>query len=219
MLSPVQQSMVFHHIYSPKSSVTVEQTIFSIKSKLDIEIFEKAWQKLLDRHESLRTSYHWEGLEEAVQIVHKDLKIPFQVLDWTNFSKSEGLQKLEQLIEEDRKKGFDLSKPPLMRILVIKQEEYAYDVVWTHHHLQLDGWCNSILFKELGQCYEALCVDEKITFGHVYSFKDYIDWLRRQDKKKAEQFWRTELDGFKTPIRFNNIFPAKIQISYLLLEM
>ncbi len=209
MLSPVQQSMVFHHIYSPKSSVTVEQTIFSIKSKLDIEIFEKAWQKLLDRHESLRTSYHWEGLEEAVQIVHKDLKIPFQVLDWTNFSKSEGLQKLEQLIEEDRKKGFDLSKPPLMRILVIKQEEYAYDVVWTHHHLQLDGWCNSILFKELGQCYEALCVDEKITFGHVYSFKDYIDWLRRQDKKKAEQFWRTELDGFKTPIRFNNIFPAK----------
>ena len=44
MLSPVQQSMVFHHIYSPKSSVTVEQTIFSIKSKLDMEIFEKVWQ-------------------------------------------------------------------------------------------------------------------------------------------------------------------------------
>ena len=60
--------------------------------------------KLLDRHESLRTSYHWEGLEEPVQIVHKNIKIPFQVLDWTNFSKSEGLQNLEQLIEEDRKK-------------------------------------------------------------------------------------------------------------------
>ncbi|MEK3889669.1 amino acid adenylation domain-containing protein [Bacillus sp. FSL K6-3431] len=208
-LSPVQQSMIFHHIYSPDSSVTVEQTVFSIESNIDIEVFERVWQTILDRHESLRASYHWGELEEPVQIIHKNIKVPFQVLDWTNFSENEGNQKLELLIEEDRKRGFDLSKPPLMRILVVKRDESLYDVIWTHHHLLLDGWCNSILFKEIGALYKAYCAGEKVELGNALPFKDYIKWLRRQDRKKAEQFWRKALDGLKTPIRFNNIFPVK----------
>lgn len=209
-LSPVQQSMIFHHIYSPDSSVTVEQTVFSIESNLDIEVFERVWQTILDRHESLRASYHWEeGLKDPVQIIHKNIKVPFQVLDWTNLSEFEGLQKLERLIKDDRKRGFDLTKPPLMRIMVVKRGDSVYDVIWTHHHLQLDGWCNSILLKEIGEFYKAYCAGEKIEMGNALPFKDYIKWLRRQDRKKAEQFWRKALKGFKTPIRFDNIFPVK----------
>ncbi|MBP1080163.1 amino acid adenylation domain-containing protein [Bacillus capparidis] len=206
-LSPVQQSMIFHHIYSPDSSVTVEQTVFSIESKLNVQVFERVWQTILERHESLRTSYHWEGLDEPVQMIHKHCEVPFQFLDWTTLS--EDSQKLEQLIADDRKKGFDLSKPPLMRILVIKRSESSYEVIWTHHHLQLDGWCNSILFKEIGMLYEAYCKGETINLGKARSFKDYINWLRRQDTKKAEQYWRKTLEGFKTPIRFQTIFPVK----------
>jgi amino acid adenylation domain-containing protein/non-ribosomal peptide synthase protein (TIGR01720 family) len=206
-LSPVQQSMIFHHLYSPDSSVTVEQTVFSIESKLNVEAFEKVWQSILERHEALRSSFHWEGLEEPVQIVHKHCEVPFRVLDWTSLS--EDSQNLEQVLADDRKKGFDLAKPPLMRILVIKQGESSYQVIWTHHHLQLDGWCNSILFKEIGLLYEAYCKGETIHLGKARSFKDYIQWLRRQDTKKAEQYWRQTLEGFKTPIRFQTIFPVK----------
>ncbi|MGM7721814.1 amino acid adenylation domain-containing protein [Metabacillus sp. Hm71] len=208
-LTPVQQSMIFHHIYSPDSSVTVEQTVFSIESKLNIKEFEQVWQTILDRHDSLRTSYHWAGLEEPVQVVHRNLKVPFQVVDWTNLSKHERMKSLEMLLEEDRKKGFDLSEPPLMRILVVKRGESAYDVVWTHHHLQVDGWCNSILFKEIGEIYKAYCTGEKLALGKARSFKDYIEWLRRQDKQKAEQFWRKTLKGFKEPIRFSDLFSVK----------
>lgn len=208
-LSPVQQSMVFHHVYSPSSSVTVEQTVFTIKSALNIVAFEKVWQTILDRHESLRASYHWEGLSEPVQIVHKKIKVPFVFFDWTNVPESEGLQMLEQLIEEDRNKGFDLSKPPLMRVWVVKRQEFVYDVIWTHHHLQLDGWCNSILFNEIGLLYEAYCSEDQILLENPLPYKEYIKWFRKQDMEKAEAFWTHMLKGFKTPIRFHSLFPAK----------
>src|SRR5690606_5947578 len=144
-LSPVQKSMVFHNIYSPDSSVAVVQTIFSINSDLDVEVFKKVWQTLLNRHESLRASYHWEDLEEPVQVVHKDLDVPYKFFNWSQYTESERSDLLEKYIEKDRQTGFDISNPPLMRITVIQEGDQAFEVIWTHHHLQLDGWCNSIL--------------------------------------------------------------------------
>ncbi|SDX35692.1 non-ribosomal peptide synthase domain TIGR01720/amino acid adenylation domain-containing protein [Marininema mesophilum] len=210
-LSPVQQSMVFHHIYSPDSSVTVEQTVFSIQSDLNIDAFAKVWQQIVDRHESMRASYHWKGLKEPVQVIHKGVKVPFHFKDWAHLSEEEGQIKVEQLLEEDRKQGFDLAVAPLMRVFVIKRADALYDVIWTHHHLQLDGWCNSILLKEIGQLYEAYASGASITLAEAIPFKEYIRWYRKQDLNHAEAYWRKSLKGFRTPVRFNSIFPTKVK--------
>ncbi|MBW7455997.1 AMP-binding protein, partial [Paenibacillus sepulcri] len=212
-LSPVQQSMIFHHVYSPGSSVTVEQTIYSIHTGLNIGAFEKVWQTVLNRHESLRASYHWEGLEEPVQIIHHDINIPFEVLDWTGVPESGRRTRMERLIEEDRRRGFDLSKPPLMRILVVQWEKSAYEVIWTHHHLQLDGWCIGILLSEIGTLYEAYSSGHKPAMKDALPFKEYIEWYRAQNLEQAEHYWKRTLKGFKTPIHFAGLFPAAAKIA------
>ncbi|GGD98654.1 non-ribosomal peptide synthetase [Paenibacillus nasutitermitis] len=207
-LSPVQQSMIFHHVYSPDSSVTVEQTVYTIKSALNIEAFRRVWQTILSRYESLRASYHWEGLKEPVQLIHGGIDIPFEVLDWTDAAEAERTGKLERWIESDRRLGFDLSKPPLMRITVVKWAESVYDVIWTHHHLQLDGWCVGILLGEIGTLYEAYCDGREAELPAARPFKDYIAWFRGQDLQLAEQFWKRTLAGFRTPVRFADLFPS-----------
>ncbi|RPK08343.1 amino acid adenylation domain-containing protein [Priestia endophytica] len=208
-LSPVQKSMVFHHLYTPESTVTLEQTVFTINSQLNVPVFKDVWKTILNRHESLRTSYHWEDVEEPLQVIHNNLEVPFEFIDWSESTHIDNNIRLETVIEDDRKKGFDLDKPPLMRITVIKRGDSLYDVVWTHHHLQLDGWCNSILFTEIGQLYESYCKGEKIDLGEALPYGEYIKWLREQDNTKAKEYWENTLKGFNTPVRFNNIFPSK----------
>ncbi|KAF0818519.1 Polyketide synthase module protein [Bacillus sp. ZZV12-4809] len=212
-LSPVQKSMVFHNIYSPDSSVAVEQTIFSIISDLDVQVFKEVWQTLLNRHESLRASYHWEDLEEPVQVVHKDLDVPFKFFNWSQYTESERSDLLEKYIEKDRQTGFDISNPPLMRITVIQEGDQAFEVIWTHHHLQLDGWCNSILLKEIGELYNAYCAGAEIDLGDAVPYKEYVKWLCKQDDHNLEIFWKEQLKGFKTPLRFGDIFTKKAEVT------
>ncbi|PMB02622.1 non-ribosomal peptide synthetase, partial [Fischerella thermalis CCMEE 5273] len=210
-LTPVQQSMIFHHIYSPASAVTVEQSVFTIESRLDLVAFERVWQTILDDHESLRASYHWNGLKEPVQMIHRRLKVPFEVMDWSHMNTDEKERNWEALIEKDRKTGFDLSSPPLMRITVVKQTESAYDVIWTHHHLQLDGWSAAILLNEIKHHYGVYSSGNDRKHTERPRLKEYIQWMKEQDLAQSESFWKKTLSGFQTPIRFNSIFPTKVK--------
>ncbi|SFS46604.1 non-ribosomal peptide synthetase [Marininema halotolerans] len=208
-LSPVQQSMVFHHIYSPESSVTVEQIVFTIKSELDMEAFEWVWQQIAARHDSMRASYHWKGMQEPIQLIHPTVNVPFSFIDWSRLQEDEQQNKWNHLLKEDRKQGFDLSIAPLMRISVVKKSDAHFDVIWTHHHLQLDGWCNSILLKEIGELYEGYRSGQSIALPEAIPFKNYMEWYHHQDMEDAEKYWRESLKDFRTPIRFNSIFPTK----------
>ena len=70
-LSPMQQGMLFHSIYSPDSGVYFEQSLFTIKGDLDLSAFEGAWHSVVERHSILRTSFLWEDLEKPIQVVHR----------------------------------------------------------------------------------------------------------------------------------------------------
>ena len=209
-LSPVQQSMIFHHVYSPDSSVTIEQTAFTINSELDINAFEKVWQTIVNKHSSLRASFYWDDMDEPIQIIHKDVKVPFEVIDWQMVDKVELEHKLEEFLEEDRKIGYDLGTAPLMRIYVIKLDANKYYVIWSHHHLQLDGWCLNILLKEIGSFYEAYSSGKKVEITNGPEFKEYLRWLKNQDVSKSEQFWREQLKGFKSPVLLSKELECQI---------
>src|SRR6185503_9411260 len=81
-LSPMQQGMLFESLYAQRSKVYVEQRSYLLRGGLNVAALERAWQKVIDRHPVLRTSFAWEGLPEPFQIVHRRVKLPFQILDW-----------------------------------------------------------------------------------------------------------------------------------------
>lgn len=206
-VSPVQESMIFHTAYSPDSSVAVEQTVFRVQGNLNIEAFEKAWNTILNRHESLKATYHWRNLEHPIQVIHNNLTLPFEVI---NMEEKDDYKKIrEELLAEDREKGFDLEVPPLMRVIVLKVSNDVYDIIWTYHHLQMDGWCIRIIMQELDEYYSKYANNEKVVISSEVPFKDYITWLNKKDQKETEKFWKETLKGMNKPTLLSSVVEVK----------
>jgi len=198
-LSPMQQGMLFHSRLAPESGMYVEQLSCLLKGSLDAAALARAWQRVVDRHPILRTGFVSEGLKEPVQAVHKQVQITLDEQDWTGLSPDEQERRLEAFLEEDRRKGFNLSKPPLIRVALLRMQEDAWRLVWTHHHILLDGWSTPIVLQEVFIFYEAFRLGKEPALDLPAPYRNYIAWLRRQNTAAAEAFWRKSLDGITAP--------------------
>jgi amino acid adenylation domain-containing protein/non-ribosomal peptide synthase protein (TIGR01720 family) len=195
-LSPMQQGMLFHTLYSPDSGVYFEQRSCLLQGNLNVAAFQEAWQLVIKRHPVLRTGFYWEEVEKPLQVVYKTVDLPWIIEDWRN---TEQKTKLEAFLLADQTQGFNLNEAPLMRCALLRFEEDVYRFVWSHHHLLMDGWCNAILLKEVLAFYQALIQGKTLSLIPSRPYRDYILWLQKQDFKQAEMFWRQSLKGFVEP--------------------
>ncbi|MBE9107802.1 non-ribosomal peptide synthetase, partial [Nostoc cf. edaphicum LEGE 07299] len=202
-LSPMQQGILFHSLAAPKSGIYFEQFSLTLQGKLNITEFHRAWEYVVKRHSILRTCFVWEGLKEPVQIVHRQVTLPWQEYDWQHLSLEEQQQKLELLWQSDRSRGFELTQPPLMRLTLVQLSDISYNFTWSHHHLLLDGWSVPLIFKEVFGCYKAFCNAEDTHLEPIRPYRDYIVWLQQQNLSEAEAFWRQTLKGFTTPTQLS----------------
>ncbi|HEX8128534.1 MAG TPA: amino acid adenylation domain-containing protein, partial [Pyrinomonadaceae bacterium] len=198
-LSPLQQGLLFHTLYAPESGVYVEQLNCTLGGELDLDAFGRAWRQTVERHPILRTAFVWEGLDEPVQVVRRSVRLPFVQEDWRASSAAEQGASLRAYLKDDLRRGFDLSKAPLMRIALLQLSEDTYQFIWSYHHLMLDGWCIPLVLREVFAFYEAFSRGESFAPERPRPYRDYIAWLRRQDLRKAEAFWRQTLKGFHAP--------------------
>ncbi|HEU5231195.1 MAG TPA: amino acid adenylation domain-containing protein, partial [Ktedonobacteraceae bacterium] len=93
---------------------------------------------------------------------------------------------------------FQLAKAPLLRVTVIQLANTSYYLLWSFHHLLLDGWSVALLLSEIFSYYESLRQDRELHFPVARPYRDYIAWQQQQDEAQAEAFWRAELKGFTT---------------------
>ena len=153
----------------------------------------------IDRHAALRTSFEWEELEAPHQIVHRQVELPYREIDWAGIPAAEQQARLRSFLEADVCAGFELSDPPLMRVAVIRLAEDLDQVVWTSHHILLDGWSLPLLFKEFSSAYAARRQGRTLDEPRPRPFRDYVAWLQRQDLTEAKCFWREHLKGVSAP--------------------
>ncbi|NIA31612.1 MAG: non-ribosomal peptide synthetase, partial [Actinobacteria bacterium] len=198
-LSPMQQGMLFHSLYSPESGAYIEQTFADLVGELNVDAFEKAWQTVIERNPILRTAFVWEGVDEPVQVVFVQLDFTILKEDWRQKAKNKQDKHLDDYLQKERARGFDLTAAPLMRIALFQTANDVFKLVWTHHHLLLDGWSNQLLLQELFTLYNAFENNESLDLPERPPFRLYIDWLQKQDAAKAEAFWCDELAGFSAP--------------------
>jgi hypothetical protein len=137
-LSPMQQGMLFHSIYSPESGTYIEQIYCDFVGQLNVEAFEKAWQAIIERNPILRTAFVWESVDEPVQVVFEQVDFSIFQADWREKSTEQQANDLQDYLLAERKHGFELTSAPLMRIALLLTAENTYKFVWTHHHLLLD---------------------------------------------------------------------------------
>ena len=198
-LSPMQQGMLFHYIYEPQSGVYVEQLAVQISGEFDVTAFRKAWEQVIQRHSIFRTAFVWEDLDEPLQVVHKQVALPFEEHHWENAASEEQRRQLDSFMHQDRERGFDLLAAPLMRLHLMHLGKNEYYFVWTFHHMIIDGWGVPLVFKELFLFYEAARRGITPQLPSVRPYRDYIAYLKQQDISRAEQFWKHYLQGIQEP--------------------
>jgi len=198
-LSPSQQGMLFETLSASESGIHLEQCILNLQEDLDSLAFEKAWQRVVDRHSIFRTAFIWENQDEPLQVVLKGVEISLEQQDWCGLSLSQQQEKLEIYLSADRLRGFEMTEPPLMRLALFQVNSNAYQFVWTSHHILTDGWCVPLIFKEVFAFYEAFSKGQDLFLEPSHPYRNYIVWLKQQDLSQAEAFWRGKLQGFKSP--------------------
>ncbi|WP_271537163.1 non-ribosomal peptide synthetase, partial [Bradyrhizobium sp. CCBAU 45321] len=195
-LSPMQQGMLFHAMHDGESGLYVNQVAAEIRG-LDAEKLRRAWQAASDRHAVLRTGFIWRDLSGAPQqVVYRRAEVPFVEDDWRARSATWDQAQLDAALadvsRQEQAAGFDLSRPPLQRVRLIRLGDDRHWLIWTHHHILLDGWSSARLIAEVMQHNG----EGRLPALH-HRYRDYIAWLKARDSEASAAFWRNataELD-------------------------
>ncbi len=201
-LSPLQQGFLFDTLAAGKQAVYLEQVTCTLVGEIEEAALAEAWQRSVDHHPALRTGFAWEDLDQPLQLVASRATLPVAFDDLRALPPEEKKARAEALTRLDRETPFDLTAPPLMRLRLIRTEDRSWEVVWSHHHLLMDGWSSPMLVVEVLSTYEALRRGEEAVLPPTRPFRDYIAWLAERTARAAgatESFFGRYLGGFSGP--------------------
>ncbi|MDU6141277.1 condensation domain-containing protein, partial [Bradyrhizobium sp.] len=201
-LSPMQQGMLFHSLRDAGSGVYVNQISVEIRG-LSVERLRSAWQEVSARHPMLRTGFLWRELSGSpLQAVYRHTVVPFETEDWRGQAVDEA--RLSAALAGERDAEFDLARPPLQRVRLLQVEDQCHRLIWTYHHILMDGWSSARFLREVLDTYAG----RQLGPGPSH-YRDYIAWLVAQDATKAERFWRGQLAEFDEPTQLADAFGGR----------
>jgi len=192
-LSPMQTGMFFHYLKDPDSLSYQQQIAWRIRGHFDIKAFYAAWNELVAHHDILRTNFIYRHSRVPVQVVAETRELIPDIEDL-----SDAADHINAIKERERYTPFDLEKGPLLRLKVVKLSTEEYEIILTHHHIIMDGWSLGNLVKESLSLYSLHLRSQARPVHRSRPYRDYINWLNRQDREGSTQFWRTYLEGYDT---------------------
>ncbi|MFQ6142325.1 non-ribosomal peptide synthase/polyketide synthase [Streptomyces seoulensis] len=198
-LTPLQEGMLFHRLVGGPDDVYVDQAALLLEGVNDPDALAAAWQRVTDRTPALRTSVVWEDVPVPLQVVHRDMPVPLTVLDWRGLDADERAVRLDRLRADDLARGLDLATAPLMRLTLIRLPDARLHLLWTSHHLILDGWSLAQVLTEVFEEYASLTTGAGAPPPVRRPFGDYVRWLAGQDAETARAHWSGVLGGFAAP--------------------
>lgn len=195
-LAPLQQAFLWHSLQDSSHAGLLHMR-GTLHGDLDLALLKQSWNFVVTCHPALRTSAHWEALQQPVQVVARQISLPWQQFDWRKIADPE--QAMAEFLAIDRNSGFDFTQAPIMRLAVIRLGDRKYEMIWSCHHLMLDGWSGTMVVDQVLNTYEALQKGETPAPNPAHGYQAYIRWLKRQNESAAERFWRETLKGFSSP--------------------
>lgn len=195
-LSPLQEGILFHSLYNSKSTTYKTQYNMEFLDGLNLDAFEKAWANVIKNHTILRTAFVHDELSIPVQFIYKRANFTFNIIDHSQYNDETHKEKFEVLLKEDRIKEFDLRKPPLMRVTIVKLNTGAHKMIWTKHHILWDGWSGQILIGEVLSAYVAYVKEREPLVIKEDKYEDYIKYIKNINPEKEKKFWKGYLKDF-----------------------
>jgi hypothetical protein len=191
-LSPLQQGLMFWASYGGAANdvYTVQKTL-DLQGPVEPKALKAAAEALLRRYPNLRAGFRFRRTGEPVALVPAEVELP-----WVEVELGDPVE-VRAAIDAERARPFDLGRPPLVRFMLVKRSDNEFTLVFTHHHILLDGWSVPLLVRELFELYAAAGSD--IGMPAPARFRDHLVWLSKQDKSVSLAAWSRYLDGVSSP--------------------
>ena len=156
-LTPMQAGMVFHALSQGEQGLYLEQA--GVRAGWGARC-EACWRRRGRRWSTGRRccAAVWSGTGsiEPLQVVHRDVEVPIGYLDWRGLPGGDRDREVARLLADDRAEGFDLAVAPLLRVNLAQLSGTEVQVVWTFHHVLLDGWSVFQVLSDVFACHAAL---------------------------------------------------------------
>jgi amino acid adenylation domain-containing protein len=194
-LSPFQQGLYFHALYdraAPDSYLV--QYVARLAGPVDETALREAARALLDRHAALRAVFRQRQSGEPVQIIAASVPLDWTVHDLSGTSAVGQGAQLESLLASERARRFDLARPPLIRFTLVRLAPDRHVFALTNHHILLDGWSMPIVISDLFAFHAG-----KGAAVPALRYRDFLDWLAKQDTVLAEIAYADALGGLSGP--------------------
>jgi len=195
-LTPLQAGLLFHaELAADNLDAYVVQLCLELGGRIDPDRLRRAAPTLIARHPNLRTAFVRDRTGEPVQLVQRQVEVPFTEVDSTE--RDDAATVLEELMDVDRRAGFDVTAAPLLRLSLIHTAPQRYRLLLSMHHILIDGWSTPLLIRELLTLYAT--DSDPASLVPVRPYRDYLAWLNAQDQDAAETAWAQTLDGVTEP--------------------
>jgi len=190
-LTQMQQALLVRCLSYPDRPLYMGQWWAVLDGDLNRQAFDHAWQGVVERHTALRSGFHWDLKDHPFQVVHRQAVLTVDAQDWSGHA--DWRARLDAFLAEDRARPFDIKKPPLMRIALIRLAPTRHIVVWTRHHLTVDGWSLGVVLGDVFSLYKALCAGRPHALPPAPAFRAYVNWEQSADRSAALRHWRATL--------------------------
>ncbi|HEU5227014.1 MAG TPA: amino acid adenylation domain-containing protein, partial [Ktedonobacteraceae bacterium] len=198
-LSSSQQRLWFLEQLEPGSVAYHLPAAVRLRGHLQVQALHKSLNLLIERHESLRTTF---SSSDGVpfQCIHRALPPSWCQQDLIGHPRTEREYLAQQLLQEEWQRPFNLEEGPLMRALLVRLDEQEYLLSLTLHHMISDAWSNNVLIKEVARLYTALVGETEVNLPALpIQYADYAfwqqDWLQSPELQKQLDYWTSQLSG------------------------
>jgi amino acid adenylation domain-containing protein len=170
-----------------------------LEGRLDTDALGRAVTEVVRRHEALRTRFTASD-GQPMQIVETTGTATLELVDLADEPDPDGAAR--RLIDERTATAFDLSRGPLLRVALMRLGERDHVLLIVVHHIVFDGVSKVVLYRELGECYDAFAAGREMTPPELSTqYADYAEWERsRLGLERELAHWRTQLEGAQTAL-------------------
>ena len=207
-LAPIQS--LFFSLNPDAKLSEFDQWRCTLRGPLNVAAFQHAWHETVRRHTILRSTIHGEGLNTPLQVVYRDVQLPWTIDDWRSVTSHEQAERWCTFLKKDREQPLTLMEAPVMRFALVHLADNLWHFMWSVPALLLDGWSWPIVFREASQLYEAHSKEQPIILEAARPYREYLKWLGSQSSQEAHTFWRENLKGFHEP----TLLPTGIPDAY-----
>ncbi|MCK8108989.1 amino acid adenylation domain-containing protein [Pseudoalteromonas sp. 2CM41L] len=145
-LGPLQQGMLYHHLLDQEQDPYILSLTLKVESHAALTKFLSGLQFLIQRHDTLRTVFHWDNLTQPVQVVQRQCTLEPRYIELQSNEQENAVIELQQ----HRSQRMDLAAAPLMTLIVGQGKKLSgYYILLEHHHLVVDHVGLEILLEEM----------------------------------------------------------------------